>query len=88
MRRLVYQKGYNIFLFKDKNTGFAGYKADGYSEIDFTNLYTYIKIKEPEADWFLHSSNQLLLCGSSKAPLKRLTKFSLNQLINIIEKYA
>ena len=88
LRKLVYNKGYDIFLFKDHQTGFAGFKADGYSEIDFTKLFVNLKEIEPEADWFLHSSNQLLLCGSSKAPLKRLTKFSLNQLINIIEKYA
>ena len=88
LRKLVYQKGYDIFLFKDNKTGFAGFKADGYSETDFTDLYTHIKKKEPEADWFLHSSNQLLLCGSSKAPQKKLTRFSLNQLITIIESYA
>lgn len=88
LRKFAYQKGFDIFLFKDKNTGFAGFKADGYSEIDFTNLYFFIKNTEPSADWFLHSSKQLLLCGSSKAPQKKLTNYSLNQLINIIEKYA
>ena len=88
LRKLVYQKGYSIFLFKDKRTGFAGFKANGHSDIDFTNLYIHIKEKEPKADWFLHSSNQLLLCGSSKAPQKRLTKFSLKQLITIIKTYA
>jgi len=88
LRKLVYKKGYDIFLFKDKRTGYAGFKADGYSKIDFSQLFEYLIKLEPEADWFLHSSKQLLLCGSSKAPLKRLTKFSLIQLINIIVNYA
>lgn len=88
LRKLVYDNGYDIFLFKDQQTGFSGFKADGFSEIDFSNLFNHFRQIEPEADWFLHSSNQLLLCGSSKAPLKRQTQFSLNQLINIIEKYA
>jgi hypothetical protein len=88
LRKLVYQKGYDIYLSKDQNSGFAGYKADGRSNIDFSNLYIYLKKKEPDADWFLHSSHQLLLCGSSKAPRKKLTKYSLNQLIRIIKNYA
>jgi hypothetical protein len=88
LRRKVYQNGYDIFLFKDNKTGFAGYKADGNSTIDFSNLYKRIKKIEPNADWFLHSSNQLLLCGSSKAPCKRLTNLSLNELISIISEYA
>jgi len=88
LRKLVYEKGYDIFLYKDKQTGFAGFKADGYSKIDFSQLFEYLIKLEPEADWFLHSSNQLLLCGSSKAPSKKLTKLSLIELINIIVNYA
>jgi hypothetical protein len=88
LRRLSYRKGYEIFLFKDKETGYAGYKAPGDSSIDFSSLYTVMKEIEPEADWFLHSSNQLLLCGSSKAPGKKLTKLSLKKLISIITEYA
>lgn len=85
LRKLVYKNGYDIFLFKDKSTGFAGFKADGHSNIDFTILYKIIKDAEPTADWFLHSSNQLLLCGSSKAPRKKPSKFTLNKLIEIIK---
>ena len=88
LRRLVYKKGYDIFLFKDQKTGYAGFKADGYSDINFSNLYYRIKEIEPDADWFLHSSKQLLLCGSSKAPQKKLTKLSLNQLVEIIQNYG
>ena len=88
LRRKVYQNGFDIFLFKDSNTGYAGYKVDGNSSIDFTALYKIIKRIEPNSDWFLHSSNQLLLCGSSKAPNKNLTKLSLNRLVSIITEYA
>lgn len=88
LRKKVYQAGYDIFLFKDSKTGFAGYKVDGNSKIDLSSLYTKIKEIEPNSDWFLHSSNQLLLCGSSKAPTKKLTKLTLEQLISIIEEYA
>jgi hypothetical protein len=88
LRRLAYQRGFDIYVFKDNKSGYAGYKVDGYSKIDFSKLYDYLKDKEPNADWFLHSSHQLLLCGSSKAPLKKKTKYSLKQLIKIVEKHA
>jgi len=88
LRKLVYEHGYDIFLFKDSNTGFSGFKADGNSFIDFTSLYNEIKRIEQEADWFLHSSKQLLLCGSAKAPLKKLSKITLKQLVNIIQNHA
>ena len=88
LRKLVYKNGYDIFLFKDSKTGFAGFKADGNSEIDFSNLYKHLRNIEPDADWFLHASNQLLLCGSSKAPKKKLTRLSLEELVRIIEKHA
>lgn len=88
LREKAYNKLYDIFLFKDKATGFAGFKAHGNSNVNFKGLYNEIKKTEPNADWFLHSSNQLLLCGSSKAPQKKLTKLELNQLIDIIKNYA
>jgi hypothetical protein len=88
IREKTYYQSDKIFLFKDDVTGFAGFKAHGNSKINFTGLYNEIIKIEPSADWFLHSSNQLLLCGSSKAPQKKLTKLDLNELINIISTYA
>ncbi|MFW6047151.1 MAG: DHH family phosphoesterase [Candidatus Woesearchaeota archaeon] len=88
LRKKVYERGYEIFLFKDKNTGFAGYKASGHSKVNFKGLFEKISEIEPNADWFLHSSGQLLLCGSSKAPQKRLTSLSLIELVEIISNYA
>jgi len=88
IREKTYLKSNQIFLFKDKDTGFAGFKAHGNSTVNFKGLFKEIKKIDPNADWFLHSSNQLLLCGSSKAPQKRLTELDLNQLINIISSYA
>ncbi|MGH7404556.1 MAG: chromate resistance protein ChrB domain-containing protein [Candidatus Methylomirabilales bacterium] len=84
VRYLAYENGHKVFVFVDPKRGFRGYQAPGFSGIDFSDLFQKIKQREPDADWFLHSSKELLLCGSAKAPNKRLSRLSLRELIELI----
>ena len=84
IRELAYQKGAQIFVFVDPVKGYRGYKARSQAGIDFSELYNLVKGLEPEADWFLHSSRELLLCGSDKAPDRKLSSLTLDELVRLL----
>lgn len=50
-------------------------------EVDIEAIYNKVKIEDKEADWFLHQSHHMVICGSSSAPESKLTKLSFEQLI-------
>ena len=52
-------------------------------ELDLSPIYTKVKSLDPEADWFLHQSHHMVLCGSSSAPDAKSTKLSFEQLIEV-----
>ncbi len=63
------------------------YTGDGQKErdIDLTPVYTIVKEKDPYASWFLHASKRMLLNGSSKNPHTVPTKFTLDEVIEILK---
>lgn len=85
-RYLAHRSGFEVFVYIDPDRGFRGFMAPGGSEVDFTSVYERITEVEPDADWFLHSSKQLLLCGSSKAPGKRLSSLSLEEMVDLVRR--
>lgn len=52
---------------------------------DLEEIYKKLKEKDPEADWFLHQSHHMVICGSGSAPDSKLTKLSFEQLIEIVK---
>lgn len=84
VREVAYRNGAQLFVFVDPVKGYRGYKARSQAGIDFSELYTLVKTLEPAADWFLHSSHELLLCGSDKAPDRKLSNLTLSDLVNLI----
>jgi hypothetical protein len=84
VRYLAHYRGYRVFVFVDPKTGFRGFQSPGGSGIDFSETYEVLKLREPDADWFLHASKELLLCGSLKAPEKRLSRLALPELVSVI----
>lgn len=86
-RFIAHREGYHIYIYIDEKTGFRGFTAPGHSEIDYTKLFNEITKIEPQADWFLHSSRQLLLCGSLKAPNKKLSNLSLQSMVDLFLKH-
>lgn len=50
-------------------------------DLDLTPIYKKVKQLDPEADWFLHQSHHMVLCGSSAAPDAKATKLSFEELI-------
>ena len=52
-------------------------------EIDLEPIYKRVKQLDPKADWFLHQSHHMVLCGSSSAPDSKPTKLSFERLIEV-----
>lgn len=84
VREIAYRHGARVFVFVDPTTGFRGYKGRSQAGLDFSALYETIRRLEPDADWFLHASKELLLCGSAKAPDRRLSRLPLTALADLI----
>lgn len=55
-------------------------------EIDLEPIYNELKQADPDADWFLHQSHHMILCGASSAPQFTPTKLSFEQLIEIAKQ--
>ena len=48
-------------------------------------MYAKVKSLEPDAEWYLHFSKDLLICGSDKAANYKLSKLELNDLIGLVK---
>ncbi len=52
-------------------------------EIDLSAIYEKVKELDPGADWFLHQSHHMVLCGSGSAPDSKKTSLSFDKLIEV-----
>lgn len=53
--------------------------------LDLSPIYEKAKKMDPDADWFLHQSHHIVLCGSSAAPDAKPTKLTFDQLIEVVK---
>lgn len=63
------------------------YNGEGQKErdIDLTPVYDIVREQDPYASWFLHASKRMLLNGSSKNPNTVPTKFTIDEVIEILQ---
>lgn len=85
VRYLAHRKGFQVFIYINPAYGYRGFTAPGNSDVDFSELFEKLRSIEPEADWFLHSGKKLLLCGSGKAPDKKLSSLVLEKMIDLVK---
>lgn len=72
----------DVFLMYDpKNTSVQYFTP---KDIDLEPIYLKLKDVDPTADWFLHHSHHMVICGSGAAPDSKPTKLSFEQLIDVI----
>lgn len=83
--KLAQKKGYQLVARKDPDRGFVRVKTLPDPSFDLTQVYHKLKEADPEASWFLHSSLNMLLNGSSKNPDVVPSKLSLGQVVDIIK---
>ena len=78
--------GYIIFVYINPENNYRGFAAPGGKNVDFTEIYKTVKNREPEAEWYLHFTKDLLICGSDKAANKNLSNITLDEMIELVRK--
>ncbi len=81
----AYEKGFVLCARVDKKRGYRGISAHARSRVNLTAAATKIRRIDPHAEWFLHHSKKLLLSGSRVAPGMKVSKLSLEDLINTVK---
>jgi hypothetical protein len=88
--KLAQKMGYVLVVRKDPRKGYIRIKAlpdqDGRKGANLTLIYEQLKKIDPDATWFLHVSNKMLLNGSPKNPKMRPTRLSLGDIIKVVER--
>jgi len=83
---LAIKNGYAVVLRKDPDRGNVRVNGSNTKNVDLTGAYELVKEKDPEATWFLHSSKVLLRNGSSRNPVMKPTKLTIDEMVEILEK--
>ena len=84
IRFFCHKKGYIVFIYLNPKNNYRGFAAPGGKNVDFTNIYQIVKEREPKAEWHLHFTKDLLICGSNKAANKVLSKITLEEMIELV----
>jgi hypothetical protein len=84
--KLAMKIGYNLVIRKDPDRGYVRIKTFPDPEYDLTKLYNKIMGVDKVGSWFLHSSKNMLLNGSSKSLDMKASPLTLAQLIELIRE--
>jgi hypothetical protein len=81
--RLAFGAGAVLYVYRDAkgNTGIA---AKSRAPVDLTPVLRELRRLDPEADWYLHPSRRLLLCGTPKSPPRVPSSLSLDDLVGVL----
>ena len=85
---MAYRAGAVLAVYRETRHGWMGIAAQSRSQVDLHPLAQRLAVIDSEADWYLHPSNRLLLCGTPKAPAKRISRLSMDELVQTIEHLA
>lgn len=80
---MAYRQGAVVFVFQGSE-GNLGITASPASEVDLTELMRHLQMLEPNADWYLHPSKRMLLCGSDKTRETKLSHLNLADVVNLL----
>ncbi|HYK08380.1 MAG TPA: hypothetical protein VEW42_02685 [Candidatus Eisenbacteria bacterium] len=83
--------GYVVVVRRDPRKGYVRIKAVPFKEgvtpdVNLSLVYNQLEKMDPDATWFLHVSNKMLLNGTPKNPKMIPTKLSLEEIIAVLEK--
>lgn len=81
--RLAYGAGAVLYAYRD-GKGNMGIAAKSRAPIDLTQVLHDLKRIDPQADWYLHPSKRLLLCGTPKSPPRVPSKLTLEELVGVL----
>lgn len=83
-RAFCKEMGGDLFLIYDPGRGDVQYFTPRF-DLDLEPIFKKVKSMDPEADWFLHQSHHMVICGSGSSPDSKRTKLSFEQLIEVVK---
>ncbi|HLB12954.1 MAG TPA: hypothetical protein VJO15_08360 [Dehalococcoidia bacterium] len=84
IRGYSFRHGAVVFV-RRTTQGWIGIEGRVRHNVDLTPVYQRLRGLEPEADWFLHASKRLVLCGSWKSPAVHPSRLSLMETVEILK---
>lgn len=81
----AYKQGFVLIVAIHPSTNWHSIKADANSSIDLTPIYEKLKQIDPEAYWYFHQSKKMLINGSDVAPNVKISKLTLQDMINVLK---
>ena len=83
LRRALQDKVELVVVLNPKNK-FRSIRALAGTKVDLTKSFEQAHRLEPHAEWYLHQSKRMLICGSDVAENKILSKLPLKKIIDLI----
>lgn len=81
--RLAFGNGAVLYAYRD-GKGNMGIAAKSRAPVNLTPVMRELKRIDAKADWFLHPSKRLLLCGTPKAPPRVPSSLSIEDLVGVL----
>jgi hypothetical protein len=81
--RLAFGAGAVLYAYRD-GRGNMGIAARSRAPVNLTPILRELKRIDGKADWFLHPSKRLLLCGTPKAPPRVPSRLTLDELVGVL----
>lgn len=81
--RLAFGAGAVLYAYRD-GKGNMGIAAKSRSPVDLTQVFQDLKRIDRNADWYLHPSRRLLLCGTPKSPPRVPSRLTLEELVGVL----
>lgn len=82
--RRASQEGAHVVVVINPKNKFRSIRSLPHTAVDLTSAYTVVKKLEPKAEWYLHHSKRMLICGSDVAANIYLSKMPLRALIKLV----
>ena len=84
--QLSMQKGFVLFAVQNPENEYRYIKSAVIkAKVSLTQAFKKAQKMEPEAEWYLHHSKRMLICGSDVAENKKLSNMDLNKLISLLQ---
>ncbi len=82
---IAYRQGKVLVIGINPKLGYRRFTGKTGTEVDLTEVYEKLLETDTEAEWYLHQSKRMLLSGSHSAPNVKVSKLSLQQMIDLVK---
>jgi hypothetical protein len=85
--KIGFFQGYDMIIRYSPHYKNASIKLHTKSKKNLKKVHTELTKKDPEAQWFYHASGRMLMNASTRDNRERVTKFSAQELIKLVQSF-